>query len=98
MSYPRPAAWLSRSRIAWVINSSSSSVSDRVHVRAHARRWVPAWLVRYAVGAYFGHLYASRADTCRVQSLSRSKPTAAGLIRWEAVYSPARPQVIWRHG
>ena len=97
MSYPRPNGWLHKRGIARVINSETSSMQTRVIVRAESPRWLPAAAMRWHLNRDFAHSHASRAATHRMMTLGRSKPTAAGVIRWEAVFDSARPAVVWRY-
>jgi hypothetical protein len=97
VSYPRPNGWLHKRGIARVVNSESGSMHSRVIVRAQSPRWLPAAVMRWHLNRDFAHSYASRAATHRMMTLGRSKPTAAGVLRWEAVFDPARPQVVWHY-
>jgi hypothetical protein len=90
--------WLHRKGLARVINGSSSSMNSRVTYRAESPRWLPAAVMRWHLGNHFAWMHPGRAATHQMISLGRSRPTAAGLVRWEAVFDSARPQVIWRHG
>lgn len=94
-AYPRAAAWLAVHQVVRIVNSSSSSMSDRVEVNAQSPRWVPAWLARYAISAYFGHISPARASTHRMDRLTRSKPTVAGTVKWQARFSSAPGRTVW---
>lgn len=93
--YPRLPGWLHRRGIIRVINSDSSSMHDRVTVRVHARRWIPAAAVRWHLNAHFAHNHPLRAPTHRLDRLTRSKPTVAGTVKWEGRFASAAPRTVW---
>lgn len=80
--------WLSRHRIARVVNSGSNTSRPDVDVLVHGRPWTPQRIAVAAGNRYFLTMYASSAGSLRLARVVAEPPAADGTRRWRLHYAP----------